>query len=180
MKLLIPEEIITERLLLHRFRHEDSAEVFYTYASKPDATRYMAWPTHQSINDTRDFLNYAMHSWRGGKDYSFAIRLRNNNRLIGSCGMLNEEGKIQFGYVLGPLHWGNGYATEATRAMLAPLKNQPGIFRIGSFVDVDNTASINVLKKCGLVEEARLEKWFRFPNQNNEPKDCVLFRLPWT
>jgi len=179
MKLLIPEAIITERLLLHRFRYEDSEEVFYTYASKAEATRYMAWPTHQTIKDTRDFLNYAISSWRVGKDYSFAIRLRNKNRLIGSCGMVNEEGKIQFGYVLGPLHWSHGYATEATRAMLAPLKNQTGIFRIGSFVDVENTASIKVLNKCGLTQEARLEKWFRFPNQNNEPKDCLLFKLPW-
>ncbi len=178
MQLLIAEKIVTERLVLDRFRYEDSEEIFYTYACKPDATKFMAWPTHQTIADTRDFLNYAIPSWGLGKDYSFAIRLKSANRMIGSCGMLNEEGKIQFGYVLGPTHWGNGYATEATSAMLAQLKNQTGIFRIGSFVDVENIASIKVLKKCGVVEEARLEKWFRFPNQNNEPKDCVLFRLP--
>jgi [ribosomal protein S5]-alanine N-acetyltransferase len=179
--LLIPEKIVTDRLVLHRFRYEDSEEIFYTYASKPEATKYMAWPTHISIRDTRNFLNYTIEGWRLGKDYSFAIRRKDNNRMIGSCGMLNEEGKIQFGYVLGPLHWGNGYATEATRAMLMQLKNQPGIFRIGSFVDIENTPSMSVLKKCGLVEEARLEKWCRFPNQNNEPKDCALFRLPlWT
>jgi ribosomal-protein-alanine N-acetyltransferase len=138
----------------------------------------MAWQTHHSIEDTREFLNYAIEGWGHGKDYSFSIRLKITNRMIGSCGMLNKDGKIQFGYVLGPLHWGYGYATEATQSMLAQLKNQPGIFRVGSFVDTENAASINVLKKCGLVEEARLEKWFRFPNQNNEPKDCMLFRLP--
>lgn len=178
MQLLIPEKIVTDRLELHRLRYEDSEEIFYTYASKPEATKYMAWPTHQTIADTRDFLNYAIDAWSIGKDYSYAIRLKGVNRMIGSCGMLNEEGKIQFGYILGPLHWGHGYATEATRAMLAPLKNQTGIFRIGSFVDHENKASVQVLKKCGLVEEARLEKWFRFPNQGNEPRDCVLFRLP--
>lgn len=140
----------------------------------------MAWPTHQTMADTRNFLNYAVDGWREGKDYSFAIRLKTTNRLIGSCGMMNEEGKIQFGYVLGPLHWGHGYATEATQAMLAPLQHQAVVYRIGSFVDAENTASIKVLKKCGLVEEARLEKWFRFPNQDNLPKDCLLFRLPWS
>jgi ribosomal-protein-alanine N-acetyltransferase len=178
MQLLIPENIFTQRLVLHRFRYEDSEEIFYTYASKPEATKFMAWPTHQTVGDTRDFLNYAIDSWRLGMDYSFVIRLKDTSRMIGSCCMLNDEGKIQFGYVLGPLHWGHGYATEATQAMLAQVKNQLGIFRIGSFVDIENTASVKVLKKCGLVEEARLEKWFRFPNQNNEPKDCVLFRLP--
>ncbi len=176
--ILLPEQIETERLLLQRFRYEDGEEIFYTYASKPEATKYMAWPTHQSIHDTRNFLNYVIHGWRQGTDYSFAIRLKDNHRMIGSCGIANEEGKIQFGYVLGPSHWGKGYATEATKAMLEKIKSQPNIFRIGTFVDVDNSASMKVLKKCGLIEEVLLEKWFRFPNQNNEPKDCVLFRLP--
>lgn len=180
MQLLIKEKIVTERLILDRLRYEDSEEIFYTYASKPEATKFMAWPTHQTINNTRDFLNYAIPGWELGKDYSFVIRLKDSNRMIGSCGMLNEEGKIQFGYVLGPLHWGYGYATEATRAMLSQLKNQTDIFRIGTFVDIENAASIKVLKKCGLIEEARLERWFRFPNQHGEPKDCVLFRLPIT
>jgi ribosomal-protein-alanine N-acetyltransferase len=178
MRLLTLEKIVTERLVLQRFRYEDSEEIFYTYASKPEATKYMSWRTHQSIGDTRNFLDYVIPGWRLDRDYSFAIRLKGSNRLIGSCGMLNEEGKIQFGYVLGPWHWGNGYATEASQAMLDQVRNKPGVFRIGTFVDVENTASINVIKKCGLVEEARLEKWFRFPNQNNEPKDCLLFRFP--
>jgi ribosomal-protein-alanine N-acetyltransferase len=177
MQLLIPEKILTERLILNRFRYEDGEEIFYTYASKPEVTKFMSWPTHQTIHDTRNFLNYVIPAWKLGKDYSFAIRLKTTNRMIGSCGMLNEDGKIQFGYVFGPLHWGNGYATEATAAMLATLKNQAGVFRIGTFIDTENLASIRVVEKCGLVEEARLKKWFRFPNQNNEAKDCVLFRL---
>jgi len=55
MQLLIQEKIVAERLELHRFRYEDSEEIFYTYASKPEATKYMAWPTHQTIHDTHDF-----------------------------------------------------------------------------------------------------------------------------
>ena len=176
--LTIPYQIETTRLLLHRFRPVDAEEVFYTYASRPEATKFMAWPTHRSMDDTRGFLFNAQQGWRQGIDYSFAIRLQGSNRLIGSCGMVNDAGKIQFGYVLGPLHWGYGYATEAAVAMLAQVITQKGIFRIGTFVDMENSASIKVLQKCGLVEEARLEKWFHFPNQNDEPKDCVLFRLP--
>ncbi|HLZ16190.1 MAG TPA: GNAT family N-acetyltransferase [Cyclobacteriaceae bacterium] len=177
MNLSVAEQIKTERLYLRRFQPEDAEEIFYTYASKPEATQFMAWPTHLAIDDTRNFLSYALQGWKGGTDFSFAIRRKGTNRMIGSCGMMNEDGRIQFGYVLGPIHWGFGYASEATRAMLEQVKNHPGIFRIGTFVDTENTASIRVLEKCGLIQEARLEKWFRFPNQNNQPKDCFLFRL---
>jgi len=174
----IPEKLETDRLVLTRFRHEDAEEIFYTYASKPESTRFVTWSTHQSIRDTREYVARTIAGWNRGIDFSYAIRLKINGRLMGGCGFLNEGGKIQIGYVLGPLHWHQGYATEAARKIVSVLKAQSDFFRIGSFIDADNQASANVLKKVGLVEEAYLKKWLRFPNQNNEPKDCILYKLP--
>jgi ribosomal-protein-alanine N-acetyltransferase len=176
--LTLPEKIETERLILQRLRYEDAEEIFYTYASKPEVTKFMAWPTHRSVDDTRGFVRYAIEAWNLGLDYSFSIRLKRSNAMIGSFGVVNENGKIQFGYALTPTAWGYGFATETCRAMMELLKAMPQVFRIGSFVDIENKASIRVLLKSGLVEEAHLEKWYRFVNQGNEPKDCLLFRLP--
>ena len=178
MHLLLPHQIETARLTLLRLRYEDAEEIFYTYASKPEATKYVSWPTHQRINDTRNYLKYAVQGWNFGIDYSFGIRLKETNQFIGSFGVLNDQGKLQFGYILSPTQWGRGYATEVCKAMMPLLKMQLDVFRIGTFVDAENIASANVLQKCGLMEEARLTKWFRFVNQNNEAKDCILFRLP--
>ncbi|MBT1703262.1 GNAT family N-acetyltransferase [Chryseosolibacter indicus] len=174
----LPEKIETERLLLQRLRYEDAEEIFYGYASKPEATTFMSWPTHKSIEDTRTFLKYAIQSWQFGLDYSYSIRLRQANQFIGSFGVINELGKAQFGYIFSPRHWGNGYATEACRTLMNVLKDHKEFYRIGTFVDVDNTASMRVLLKSGLKEEARLKDWFRFINQGNRPKDCALFYLP--
>jgi [ribosomal protein S5]-alanine N-acetyltransferase len=179
MRLAIPEIIETDRLLIRRLRYEDAEEIFYVYASKPEATRFVSWPTHQSILDTRAFLNYTIAGWENGVDYSFAIRLRENGRFIGSFGIMNDQGKIQFGYVLGPQHWNKGFATEVCSYMIEILKGLPEVFRIGTFVDAENIASAKVLVKSGLVEEVRLEKWFRFVNQANQPKDCILFRVAY-
>jgi ribosomal-protein-alanine N-acetyltransferase len=178
IRLNFSEKIETERLLLQRLRYEDAEEIFYTYASKPEATKFLSWPTHRTIEDTRAFLRYALESWNHGTDYSFSIRLKDSAKLIGAFGIMHDDGKIQFGYVLSPTHWGNGYATEVCKCIMNVLKTFPTVFRVGTFVDLANTDSINVLIKSGLVEETRLEKWFRFVNQNNEPKDCALFRLP--
>jgi ribosomal-protein-alanine N-acetyltransferase len=130
------------------------------------------------MRDTRSYLNYAVAAWDSGVDYTYGLRLREGGRLIGSIGILNESGKIQFGYILSPTQWNQGFATEACKAVVDLLKNQPGVHRIWTLVDVENTASIRVLVKAGLKEEARLEKWFRFVNQNNQPKDCVIFHVP--
>jgi [ribosomal protein S5]-alanine N-acetyltransferase len=179
MELLkLPEKIITERLILQRLRYEDAEEIFYTYASKTDVTKYLSWPTHQSIEDTKTFLRYAVESWELGLDFSYSIRLKDSHQLIGGFGAINETGKIQFGYAISPIHWNKGYTTEACRKMMEVLKGFTQIYRIATFVDTENIASIRVLEKSGLVREATLIKWFRFINQNNEPKDCSLYYLP--
>lgn len=175
-RLSMPAEVHTERLLLQRLKYEDAEEIFYAYASKREATQYLSWATHESVDDTRLFLQYSVANWNFGTDYSYSIRLK-TGLLIGSIGVVNDDGKVQIGYVLGPAFWGHGYTTEACSSVLSILKTLHNIYRIGTFVDADNMASIKVLQKCGMVEEARLLKWFRFINQGNRPKDCVLFRF---
>lgn len=177
-KLDLPETIAFERLVLQRLRYEDAEEIFYGYASKPEATRFVSWPTHQNIEETRNFLYHTRRAWTDGIEFSYSIRLKESNRLVGSFGLINEGGKVQFGYILNPSQWGKGLATEVCRHMMPMLAAMDTVYRIWTVVDVENTASIRVLLKSGLVEEVRLTKWMRFVNQDNMPKDCVLFKLP--
>ena len=176
IRLAMPAKIETERLFLQKLKYEDAEEIFYAYASKPEATQYLSWATHQSVDQTRSFLKYAVESWQFGTDYSYSIRLK-NSVLIGSIGVVHDNGKVQLGYVISPVHWRKGYTTEACSRILSILEPMKELYRIGTFVDAENMASIQVLRKCGMVEEAFLPKWFRFVNQNNQPKDCILFRF---
>jgi ribosomal-protein-alanine N-acetyltransferase len=177
MRLPMPEIIPADNLILKRLRYEDAEEIFFTYASKDEATRYVAWPTHQRLTDTRDFLRYAVQAWNTGRDYSYGIRQVRSNRLVGSIGAVHDSGRIQFGYIIAPSQWSRGYATLAAKAILTVLKSMPQVKEIKTFVDVENKASIRVLQKCGLVQEAVVPGYYRFVNQNNRAKDCILFKL---
>ena len=177
MTLALPEQMIGARIFLQRLRYEFAEEIFFAYASKPEATRFVSWPTHSGIEATRNYLQYEVAAWSLGTDYGFGIRLNGSNRLIGSIGCLNDEGKVQFGYILSPVFWNQGYATEACHLLLAQLKSLPNVYRIWTFTDHENLASQKVLLKCGLVEEARLTNWFRFINQENSPRDCILDKV---
>lgn len=174
----LPERTETSRLILQKLRYEDAEEIFYAYASKPEVTKFLSWKTHESVDETRSFLKYAHQSWKAGLDYSYSIRLKINGQLIGGFGFINEGGKIQFGYAFSPTHWNNGYATEVCTHAMMLIRKCDNIFRVGTFVDSENIASIRVLEKSGLVKEAELANWFRFINQGNEPKNCVLYFLP--
>jgi len=175
--MILPEKIETTNLILSRLRYEDAEEIFYTYASKPEATKFLSFPTHQSIQDARSFLNYAIPAWDAGNEHAYSIRLKPDNRFIGTIGAINDDGKVHLGYCISPSQWGQGYTTEACRGLVQALKNLSGIHRIWAFADAENVASHKVLQKSGMKEEARLEKWFRFINQDNQPKDCIFFVL---
>ncbi|HEX6225426.1 MAG TPA: GNAT family N-acetyltransferase [Chryseolinea sp.] len=177
VKLDLPTQIFTPRLILQKLRYEEAEEIFYSYASKPEATRFMSWPTHQSLGDTRAFLQYAANGWAAGTDYSYSIR-SGNGRFVGNFGIINENGKLQFGYIFSPTQWGRGYATEVCTSMMSILRKLDGVLSIQTFTDAENIASAKVLLKSGLLQEGTLSNWFRFINQNNRAKDCLQFRLP--
>lgn len=176
--MLVVDQIFTTRLEMRRLQPHDAEEVYYTYGSKPEVGRYLTWPTHQGIGDTRQFLQHVNDAWNLGIEFTFGLRMRSLNRLVGAFGIQNDDGRLEVGYVLAPNFWGQGIATEACTGMVNYLKNLPRVYRIQSFVDAENTASARVLIKSGFIEEARLPRWRRFVNQGNEPKDCIQFRVP--
>ncbi|MCB0488918.1 MAG: GNAT family N-acetyltransferase [Cyclobacteriaceae bacterium] len=174
----LPDQFETQRLILQRLKYEDAEEIFYAYASKSEATRFVSWPTHSKVADTRRYLSSAIPAWLSAKEFNYTLRLKAQNKLIGAIGAVNDDGKIQIGYIISPASWNQGFATEACRALLGQLIKLPFVFKIWTFVDAENTASLAVLKKCGLAEEARLSLWHRFVNQDNIPKDCILLDFP--
>lgn len=50
------QNIETKRLLLRRFKIEDAEDMYNNWASDPEVTRYLTWPTHSSVDVTRDLL----------------------------------------------------------------------------------------------------------------------------
>jgi ribosomal-protein-alanine N-acetyltransferase len=46
----------TERLILRRLSMDDAEDIF-AYASDPEVPRYMLWEVHESIEDTKGFID---------------------------------------------------------------------------------------------------------------------------
>lgn len=157
-------EIETERLTLNQLLPEDAPLVFYGWASKDKATTFLAWPTHGLIEETMMFLSAARSAWRAGTAFVYGIRLRHTNRLIGSIGLhRHEDGTFEIGYVLSPLFWGQGYASEAVAGTLR-VSEDAGINRLRAIVHPDNQASVAVLTKNGFREVNGDQRLCTFPN----------------
>ncbi len=75
---------------------------------------------------------------------------------IGFHGPPDQAGTVELGYVLTPAYWGQGYATEAARTLLAAILARPTVRRVIANCDARNSGSIRVLEKLGLRVRSRI------------------------
>lgn len=53
----------TERLILRPFQASDVESVFQNWTSDEKVTTYLTWPTHQSLKDTEDYIQFCIQSY---------------------------------------------------------------------------------------------------------------------
>jgi RimJ/RimL family protein N-acetyltransferase len=172
---MFPAEITTERLLLRPPTEADAEHVFLRYAQDPEVSRYMSWVPHGSIDDTREYLQRVATDNEAGTGAGYLIFLRKSNELLGSVGGRLTPPIIQWGYCLARDAWGQGFATEAARAFAAVAIQQPAIWRLQAFCDLENTASARVLAKSGSKLEGILRRYMVLPNLGDEPRDMYCY-----
>ncbi len=178
--MLLPETIDTTRLRLRKPMIEDSAGVFEAYGADPEVTRYLAWPPHQTLKDSLAAMLSRLACWESGSEFSWTITPRDEPGTI--MGMISavpdrKQWRCSLGYVLARRYWNQGYMTEAVRAMIEMLFDQPGIYRIWAVVDEENFASARVLEKAGMEREGFLRRWSLHPNVGSLPRDCWCFSV---
>jgi RimJ/RimL family protein N-acetyltransferase len=167
--------IETERLLLRRPAPDDVQAIFDRYASDVEVTRYLGWPRHTSLDQTRGFLEFSDSEWSRSPAGPFLIMSKDDDRLLGGTGLQFETPqRVVTGYVLARDEWGNGYASEALRAMIA-LASRLGVVRVHAQSHTQHRASWHVMEKCGFQREGVLRRHSVFPNLSPEPEDVLLY-----
>ena len=151
----------TKRLLLRDLKEADW-QAIHQYASDPEVVRYMGWgPNTQE--ETAGFIRRALAGQieQPRRNYTLAIVLRKEDKLIGGCSINvsnpdNREGWV--GYCLNRRFWGKGYATEAAKALVDFGFDKLSLHRIFATCDPANTASAHVMEKVGMKREGRIRE----------------------
>lgn len=138
--------IETERLLLRPLDEED-AEAVFAWASDAEVNRFLSYPLCHRVEDVRAWLKTA---YQTETRYTFGFERKQDGRLIGSGAITLLRGVWKMGYNLRRDCWGQGYATEAAKAMLGYARDQLGARHFSAYHAVDNPASGRVMEKCGL------------------------------
>ena len=158
------ERIETDRLVIRRPRADDAAAIFARYAADAEVTRYLSFPRHLSIDQTRAFLDFSDDEWRRWPAGPYLIEDRADGRLLGGTGLgFESPWCASAGYLLARDAWGRGYATEAVGAMVDAAR-RAGVVRLYAMCHIDNAASRRVLEKSGFAHEGVLRRSTMFPN----------------
>jgi RimJ/RimL family protein N-acetyltransferase len=171
------ERVETRRLILRRPRAQDAEAIFRRYAADPVVTKYLAWPRHESVEDTRKFLAFSEAEWGTWPAGPYLIESRCEGKLLGSTGLAFESTTVaSTGYILAQDSWGLGYATEALTAITEVARGLR-LERLYALCHPEHARSARVLEKCGFQREDRLRDFFEFPNlRPGVLQDCLRYR----
>jgi ribosomal-protein-alanine N-acetyltransferase len=170
-----PDTFSTARLVARRPRLEDAPAIFAAYAADPEATRYLTWVTHGSVDTLRDYLRLPIADWDSGAGFRYELCLQGSDNPVGSLHLRPEGTRVIFGYVLARPLWGRGLMAEALRFGVDWALAQPGVFRASAYCDVENPSSARVMEKAGMTREGILRRYHTCPNLSPEPRDCLMY-----
>ena len=154
--------ITTDRLILRDFVEDDWPPML-AWQRDPRHFRYYAWTEDRTEADVRALLQRFLDELKvqPRRRFQLAITLPETGQIIGDAGIRRKaenDWEADIGYELAPEHWGNGYATEAARALVDMGFHEWGLHRISSWCIAGNAASARVLERVGLRQEGRLRE----------------------
>lgn len=168
-------EWITARTLLRPPELEDAESIFLNYASDPEVSRYLVWPTHKNINQTKNYIVKCIDKWSSGEDLTWVIIPTEVGHCVGMIALHCSPPKTEIGYVLSKKYWNQGLMTEVVSSISSWALAQEKIYRVWATCHINNMASTRVLEKSGMVKEGIIRSWAVFPNYSNEPQDCYVY-----
>lgn len=143
-------ELETSRLRLRPCRVEDLGRAHELWTEE-GVSRFLFDGRAISLDEARSFVGASVESFaRHGYGLWLACA-RDAGRLVGFAGFLRSEDEApNLVYGVHPDFWGEGYATEAARAVLSYAFERLALTKVKADVDEANVESVRVLEKLGM------------------------------
>jgi len=151
----------TPRLHIRLLMAADAAAIV-DYRSDEHVARYVPWATPYALQKAHDLI--ARNTGRdfdtaGESGLIMAVELRATGEFIGDAMIEHVGGDARqglIGYALARPFHNQGFGTELTKGLIARFFASPGAHRVTAWCDARNAASIRVLEKAGMRQEAEL------------------------
>jgi ribosomal-protein-alanine N-acetyltransferase len=157
--------IETQRLIFRKLGLGDAEDLFRIY-SNPETMKFMGKGA-VSVEKVRDHIQRHIENYYDTNGFGlWATILKEQNRLIGRCGLLFQEiegrKEPELAYLLDFDYWGKGLATEAARSIIELGFERYKFNRIIAVINPQNMASIRVAEKVGMTYERKIAQYKDF------------------
>ncbi len=171
----------TGRLWLRKMNQGDAQDLF-DYASDAEVAKYTTWSTHQSLQDSQDFLRAVTEQYAMQTIASWGIVHKGDSKLIGTCGFISwspHHARAEVAYALSRKYWGQGLMPEAVQAVIAFGFRTMQLNRVQAICEIENVASARVMEKVGMTFEGRLREYMFFKEHYRNLKMYSILREEW-
>ena len=167
------EILTTPRLVIRPFSARDG-EGLYAIMSDEETVKYEPY----SVFSREEAYAEAE---RRETDPAFRAVCLPDGTLIGTLFFApGEFQSAELGYVFRRGIWGNGYASEAARAVLSDAFRNTGLHRCTAMCDPENVRSVRLLERIGMRREGLLRKnLYFFTRPDGEPiwQDTCIYAV---
>jgi RimJ/RimL family protein N-acetyltransferase len=174
----------TDRLLLRPFRPED-LDRLADWHSRPEVARFLYWEP-RSREEAEEALAKRIAHTRLEEDddiFTLAVERLGDGLVLGESTIFRrsrEHRQVEVGYVFHPDAGGNGYATEATRALISFAFEELRAHRVFARTDARNESSAALLRRLGFREEAHFREAEIFKGAWGEELVFALLDREWS
>jgi ribosomal-protein-alanine N-acetyltransferase len=170
--------IETKRLILRKITVEDAEDMFY-YGSNDEVSKHVTWHTHQSLSDTKEFIDFILKKYENKELSPWGIELKENGKFIGTIDFVSWQPKhnsAEIGYAISHDYWGKGIMTEAVKAVIKFGFEHMDLVRIQARCFVENIGSARVMEKSGMSFEGITRKGFFAKEKHHDLKTYSILK----
>lgn len=141
----------TNRLGLRQLTLDDAAFVL-ALVNEPGWLRFIGDRGVHTPEDARRYLENGPFAAYARSGYGhYLVERKADGAALGICGIVKREAleEPDLGFAFFERHWGQGYAEEASVAVLAHARGELGLLRVCAITAPDNVSSIRLLGKLG-------------------------------
>ena len=156
-------EIETERLLLRRFTYEDTESMMRNWVSDDEVQDMYGEPSYKTPEAVKGLLDKYIGGYKSDNYYRWAVIEKESGECIGQIAYFLVDTDNHFGeieYCIGTAFQKKGYATEATKAVIAYGFEKINFHKVQICVRPSNLPSKRVIEKCGFTYEGMLRDYF--------------------
>jgi ribosomal-protein-alanine N-acetyltransferase len=165
----------TERLRLEPLTTADVAFVF-PLMDDPEVMAYWDSPETDDPDLVGEIVQRQIDNMAAGRAVHWAMRALDQPLFLGVCELSEidrRHKRAEVGFILGRDAWGQGYALEAMRSVIAYAATS-GLRKLTARTHLGNRRSENLLEKLGFTEEGLLRGYVL---RDGDRRDCRLFGL---